>query len=564
MSGIQIPISEKEVVFLTKRIVTVIFVLVFLLSSITMAMAQNGKQPIDYTQLPKQVDRNSNKIFDNLEEILKSTTEQTSIPVIIMLNTEFSTKKRDIEKGIGLFNTKFEYSYAYHGFAADLNKGQIMALSKMPFVKQIEYDMPVQATMETANAWFGVTKARTDFGLDGNVDGYVSSYSKSDVVVAVIDTGIDAYHIDLDGGKVIGWKDLVRSKTAPYDDNGHGTHVAGIIAGTGEGNASYKGVANGAALVGIKVLDRRGSGSMSTVDAGIDWAIQNKDVYGIKVINLSLGTSTSSAGTDSTSIAVNRASASGIAVVVAAGNSGPAKYTIGSPGAASEAITVAAMADVGENGFNLADFSSRGPTADGRVKPDISAPGYNITAPKANSTNGYVTYSGTSMATPFTAGVIALMLDANPSLTVNEIKTILNSTASDWGPTGADIDYGKGRLQAYDAIKVAGNYSGTGPIVPFHNYFNGKLNAAGESNNWTLNVTSTSNPVAVTLIMTDWTSSVDFDLYVYDPNGTLVGKSEGTKRQELVSFNPNLTGNYTVKVYSYAGSGIYFLDTSSN
>ena len=549
---------------MTKKLVTILFVLVFLLSSITMAMAQNVKQPVDYKQLPKQVDRNNNRLFDNLEEMLKSTDGQATIPVIIMLNAEFSAKKKDIEKGIGLFNTKFEYNYAYHGFAADLNKGQIMALSKMPFVKQIEYDMPVQATMETANTWFGVTKARTDFGLDGNVDGSVSSYSKSDVVVAVIDTGIDANHIDLDGGKVIGWKDLVRSKTDPYDDNGHGTHVSGIIAGTGEGNSSYKGVASGAALVGIKVLDRRGSGSMSTVDAGIDWAIQNKDVYGIKVINLSLGTSTSSAGTDSTSIAVNSASASGIAVVVAAGNSGPAKYTIGSPGAASEAITVAAMADVGENGFNLADFSSRGPTADGRIKPDISAPGYNITAPKANSTNGYVTYSGTSMATPFTAGVIALMLDAKPSLTVNDIKTILNTTASDWGPTGADIDYGKGRLQAYEAIKAAGNYSGTGPIVPSHNYYSGKLNATGESNNWSLNVTSTSNPVAVTLIMTDWTSSIDFDLYVYDPSGALVGKSEGTKRQELVSFNPTLTGNYTVKVYSYAGSGNYFFDTSSN
>ncbi len=529
-----------------------------------MAMAQNVKQPVDFKQLPEQVDRNNNKLFDNLEEILKGTDHQTKIPVIVMLNSEFSAKKKEIEKGIGLLNTKFEYSNAYQGFAADLNKGQIMALEKMPFVKQIEYDMPVQATMETANNWFGVTKAKTDFGLDGDRDGVLSSYSKNDVVVAVIDTGIDATHIDLDGGKVIGWKDLVRSKTAPYDDNGHGTHVSGIIAGTGEGNVSYKGVASGVALVGIKVLDRRGSGSMSTVDAGIDWAIQNKDVYGIKVINLSLGTSTSSAGTDSTSLAVNRASASGIAVVVAAGNSGPAKYTIGSPGAASEAITVAAMADVGENGFNLASFSSRGPTADGRIKPDISAPGYNITAPKANSTNAYVTYSGTSMATPFTAGVIALMLDAKPTLTVTDIKNILNTTADDWGPTGIDIDYGKGRLQAYDAIKAAGNYTGTGPVVPSHNYYSGNLSGTGASNNWTLNVASTSEPVAVTLVITDWTSSVDFDLYVYDPSGVLIGKSEGTTRQELVTFKPTVTGNYTIKVASYAGSGNYFFDTSSN
>ncbi|MFT9486792.1 MAG: S8 family serine peptidase [Tepidibacillus sp.] len=554
---------------MTKRVMIILFVMVFVLSSIPMVLAQNEKQPVKHKELPKQVDNNKNKLFDNLEEIMNRTDELTTIPVIVMLNTDFLSKKKDMEKAIGLFKTKFEYSEAFHGFAADLNKGQIIALQKMPFVQQIEYDMPVQASMDTATNWFGVGKARTDFGLDGDLDGSLTTYSKNDVVVAVIDTGIDATHVDLDGGKVIGWMDFVRSKTTPYDDNGHGTHVSSIIAGSGDGNANYKGVAYGAALVGIKVLDRRGSGSMSTVDAGIDWAIQNKDVYNIRVINLSLGTSSSSDGTDSTSIAVNRAVANGIAVTVAAGNSGPAQYTIGSPGAASDAITVAAMADVGEYGFNLANFSSRGPTADGRIKPDVSAPGYNITAAEANSTNGYITYSGTSMATPFTAGVITLMIDAKPTITTSEIKTIVTSTASDWGPTAEDIDYGKGRLQAYDAIKVAGNYNGTAPIVPSHHFVSGSLSSSGDSNNWILSVTSTSEPVAVTLVISDWVSgffggSPDFDLYVYDPNGTLVGKAEGTERQELVTFSPGVTGDYTIKVVSYSGSGNYFFDTSSN
>ncbi|OEF99259.1 peptidase S8 [Vulcanibacillus modesticaldus] len=553
---------------MAKRVLVFLFTLVFVFSSIGMVLAQGGKQNVPALNIPKQMDQNKDKIFDDLAEKMKAIDDNTKIPVIVVLNTSFANKKQEIKK-IGLFTKKFEYNAAFNGFAADLTKGQIIALQKMPFVKQIEYDMPVQVKMGTASNWFGVTKARSDFGLEGDMDGSVTSYSKNDVVIAVIDTGIDTTHVDLDQGKVIGWKDFVNGKANPYDDNGHGTHVSSIAAGTGEGNSNYKGVAYGAALVGIKVLDRQGSGSMSTVTAGIDWAIQNKDVYNIRVINLSVGTASSSDGTDSTSIAVNNAVANGIAVAVAAGNEGPAKYTVGSPGAAADAVTVGAMADVGEMGFNLAQFSSRGPTADGRIKPDIVAPGYAITAAKAGTTNGYITYNGTSMATPFTAGVMALMIDANPNITPSSIKSILMNTSSDWGPLGADIDYGTGRLQAYDAIKSAGNYSGSGPIVPAHNYANGYLSFSGDYDNWNLNVTSTTNPVAVTLTITDWTSGFfggypDFDLYVYDPQGNLVGKSEGVQRQELVTFNPQATGYYTIKVYSYSGSGNYFFDTSSN
>lgn len=116
---------------------------------------------------------------------------------------------------------------------------------------------------------------------------------------------------------------------------------------------------------------------------------------------MSLGTSGSSDGTDVVSQAVNNAAAAGIVPVIAAGNSGPGKFTIGSPGAATGALTVAAMSDPGQGGFGLANFSSRGPTQDNRMKPEIAAPGVNVTAPKANSGNGYIAYSGTSMATPY-------------------------------------------------------------------------------------------------------------------------------------------------------------------
>src|SRR5205085_8503218 len=102
---------------------------------------------------------------------------------------------------------------------------------------------------------FGTAAARAQFGVDGGGDGRPTSYSTGDVVIAVLDTGIDARHVDLAGGKVIGWDDLVNGRPAPYDDNYHGTHVASIAAGTGRGDPRYRGVAPGAALVGVKVLD---------------------------------------------------------------------------------------------------------------------------------------------------------------------------------------------------------------------------------------------------------------------------------------------------------------------
>lgn len=108
------------------------------------------------------------------------------------------------------------------------------------------------------------------------------------MVVAIIDTGIDAAHSDLKNGKVIAWNDWVNGQTSPYDDHGHGTHVSGIVAGTGAGNPAYTGVAPGAALVGLKVLNSSGSGSLSNVAAAVDWAVQHKDEFNIRVISICL------------------------------------------------------------------------------------------------------------------------------------------------------------------------------------------------------------------------------------------------------------------------------------
>ncbi|OYD59854.1 peptidase S8 [Fictibacillus aquaticus] len=533
-------------------------------------MAESPNYAGDKALAGVMTDSNSNKMLDNLEQKIKGLKNEEKVPVIIQFNEEFAGGKayEKLAQKLGAFKKNFDYK-VFNGMAATMTVKQIELMKLLPFVKQVEYDAPVKINLSTANASFGTEKARSDFGLTGDMDGNERSYTKNDAVVAVIDTGIDAAHADLDGGKVIGWKDLVNNRATAYDDQGHGTHCASIVAGEGDANSANKGVAPGAALVGVKVLDSQGSGSMSTVAAGIDWAVQNKDVYGIEVLSLSLGSSGSSDGKDATSVAVNNASAAGLAVAVAAGNEGPQSKTIGSPGAAEKAITVGAGADLGENGFNLTYFSSRGPTADGRVKPDIFAPGYNITAAKANSGNQYVTYSGTSMATPFTAGTIALMEDANPGITEPEIKNALYSTAIDFGPAGKDSEYGYGRLDGYAAVKAAGGLSGVGPAVPNH-FYKGTSISSGASHTYTLNVDNTAFPISLTLITPNWSPgflifgpSHSYKVSLVDPTGATVASSTQNERQDHTAYKPTKTGAYKVVVSSSKGSGAYYLDVSA-
>ncbi len=548
-------------------------------------VAQKRETVIEEKILPKLIDKNKNKIFDNLEKLLEGKPNEAEFDLIIVFKEQFSSAlSNNVKSKIGNFSLKYQYP-SISGIATTLNKGQIIALSKVPFVKQIEYDVEVIPFIDKASYWFGVQKAKNDFSLDGNMDGS-PSYSKDDIVIAVIDTGIDPNHVDLDGGKIIGWQDIATGELQPYDQvagcDGHGTHVSSIAAGEGQGNAAYEGVAPGAALVGVKVLKERGPncvGINSDVNAGIQWVIDNKDTYGINVMNMSIGTPGSSDGADSTSLLVNSAVDAGIVAVLSAGNEGPRKYTIGSPSAAEKAITVGAMADVEPGiaggfscggapgyGFYQICFSSRGPTADERMKPDISAPGVFIMAAQAGTTNGYIEYSGTSMSSPFMAGLAGLMLQADPNLNPLQVKNKIINTALDWGPSGNDIDYGAGRLDGYEAIKSAGGYSGTSIATPEHQYITGNLTRTADEDWYDINVTDTSYPIAVTLIMPDWVSgnNPDFDLLLYDVDGTTgLDSSISITRHETVGYQPLTTGTYKLRVYSYLGSGNYFFDQSA-
>ena len=207
-----------------------------------------------------------------------------------------------------------------------------------------------------------------------------------------------------------------------YDDQGHGTHCAGTVAGTGAPTYEHAGMAPQANLVGVKVLDAGGSGSFSVVMAGMQWTVDNRYKFNIRAASMSLGGPGPIEWTSAEEDSVNRA---GISMLIAAGNSA-APGTIGTPGGAEDVITVGAL----NKNTAIAEYSSEGPTEEGRVKPNVAFVGSDVMSAQHNSGDGYVAFSGTSMATPGVAGTVALMLQANPDLSPFDVRNILQETAT--------------------------------------------------------------------------------------------------------------------------------------
>ncbi|MFE1289278.1 S8 family serine peptidase [Streptomyces sp. NPDC058751] len=258
-------------------------------------------------------------------------------------------------------------------------------------------------------------------------------YDGSGVKVTVLDSGVDATHPDL-ADRITEAVDFTGSPDGPVDGHGHGTHVASTIAGTGKASDGLRrGVAPGAKLSIGRVCDKDGRCAGDAVVAGMEWAAKS----GADVVNMSLGGQASD-GTDLLSTTVNKLSRSyGTLFVIAAGNSGPDAGTVGSPGAADEALTVAAV----DKSDKMASFSSRGPRlGDGAAKPDIAAPGVAIAAARAEGTTmgtpvdeHYTSASGTSMATPHMAGAAAIIAQQHPDFTGRQIKALLMATSKDLG-----------------------------------------------------------------------------------------------------------------------------------
>jgi len=310
----------------------------------------------------------------------------------------------------------------------------INALSERDQVAMIWYDEPVHTMLDASVPLIGTPQV-----WQANVTG-------QGIKVAIVDTGIDPNHPDFDG-RIAQRKDFTGE--GDTDKNGHGTHVAGIVGGSG---TKYRGVAPECVFYIAKVLRGNGSGSTSDVMAGVEWAVQQ----GAQVINLSLGSDGACDGTDALSVLCDVAVAQGVVLCVAAGNAGPGASTVGSPGCAKTVITVGATTKSDQ----VASFSSRGPTSDGRIKPDVCFPGANIVACRASGTSmgtpidaWYTSASGTSMATPHATGACALLLQAKPGLSPQQIKDTLMNTAKD---LGLDANtQGKGRAQVFVAYQSA-------------------------------------------------------------------------------------------------------------
>jgi serine protease AprX len=338
-------------------------------------------------------------------------------------------------------------------------------------------------------------------------------FTGAGIGVAVIDSGITTWHDDLthpvtssvvrtkNGQRVAAFVDFVNNRTAPYDDNGHGTHVSGIVTGNGyDTRGARAGIAPSAHLVGLKVLDRSGRGVISNVIAALDWAVANKALYNIRVINLSVGASvTESYNTDPLTLAAKRAVDAGIVVVTAAGNLG--KNALGqtqyggitAPGNAPWVLTVGASSHEGtvwRSDDKMGGYSSRGPSAvDFQAKPDLVAPGTGVVSlsdptslmfvTKASyllkgtlvgtlfgTSRPYLSLTGTSMASPVVAGSVALMLQANPNLTPNLVKAILQYTAQVYPGYNA-LTQGAGFINTLGAVDLARYFKTAQPGQPY-------------------------------------------------------------------------------------------------
>jgi thermitase len=304
------------------------------------------------------------------------------------------------------------------------------ALSEDPRVEYAELDYVVHASIIPNDTYFYLQWALPKIQAPAAWD---QTTGTSDVVVAIVDTGVDLSHPDLDGKIVAGW-DFVHDDAIAQDDHGHGTHVAGIAAAESNNSQGVAGVSWGARIMPIKVLDDNGDGYYSDVAQGITYACD----HGAQITNLSLGGSEYSA---TLADAVEEAYEDGCLMLAAAGNGGgngvdyPARYP--------QVMAVAAtnQSDV------RAGFSDYGPEV------EVAAPGVDIWSTLWPHTYGWK--QGTSMSTPYVAGLAALLWSVCPELANTGIRGVIESTAKDLGPTGWDPYYGHGRIDAEKAIEYA-------------------------------------------------------------------------------------------------------------
>lgn len=272
-----------------------------------------------------------------------------------------------------------------------------------------------------------------------------SMFTGKGVTVAVLDTGIYP-HMDF-GNRILGFVDFLSNIKFPYDDNGHGTHVAGILAGDGSASAGkYKGIAPECKLISLKVLDRMGNGNKRDMLRAFEWLAQNWKRYGIRIVNISVGTTYKTKGEEDTLVRqVEKLWDAGLIIVAAAGNRGPGAGSVTAPGSSKKVITVGSS-DLLEGQYPI---SGRGPTLECVCKPDLVVPGNRIISCGTEHRSSYGMKSGTSMSTPVISGSIALALEKDPKLTNVEIKMMLKNSVDDMGLSCNEQGWGKFNMEKF-------------------------------------------------------------------------------------------------------------------
>jgi serine protease AprX len=370
-----------------------------------------------------------------------------------------------------------------NGVAAYLTPAARAQLEDHPAITAITPNANVAASGLTAKK---VKFPSADFPEASGAD-YVwqQGITGSGITIAVVDSGLAAFNPlvkdTANQNRLLGWVDFVQNRNKPIDPNGHGTHITSIMLNSQTGaDGSYNGVAPDANLVAVRVLNKNGRGTYEKVIQGIQWVVDHKDEYNIKIMNLSLtGEVLSPYWADPLNQAVMNAWANGITVITCAGNEGPSPVSISVPGNNPYVITVGAFTDAytptdWQDDY-LASFSGAGPTLDAFVKPDLVAPGAHMVAMMSNASyiskqheanwftgTKYYEMAGTSQAAAVVTGVAALMYQQNPNLTPDEMKYRLMITAMPWIEGDVPVEearaaysvfqQGAGRINAPDAV----------------------------------------------------------------------------------------------------------------
>ena len=404
------------------------------LAAVVPVQAENSTADEEGWWVDTTVDRNKNGIGDMIERHIDNPIllKDGTLPIIV----DFDHTPDSADVQMLAESVDYEHEWYLPGIDAVAGRIPVSLLDEttdLPGVVMLELDGIMTIQNGDAVTLHGVDTAWDNTGYDG-----------SGTTVAIIDTGIDGAHASLDDQddnpetldpKVIAFYDPVNNPSLtngtevfPYDDQGHGSHCAGTTAGTGAPTYENPGMAPKAKLVGVKVLDAGGSGSFAVVMAGMQWTIDNRYQYNIRVASMSLGAfgiiEWQSSEEDSVNRMANEMVYNDITLFIAAGNSA-GRGTIGTPGSAEDAITVGAL----DKDSSIAAYSSQGPTEENRVKPNVAYVGSNVMSVAHNTGDQYTDMSGTSMATPGAAGVAALMLQANPALSPFEVRNFMQETA---------------------------------------------------------------------------------------------------------------------------------------